>query len=246
MGLIFLSNRSGHDEEAGRPPDGRGRRGDDGERGEAILQGRARARPTSTPTAISSAAGCSARWTSPPASSPRARRTARWRRWRSTRWSSSPRSCCRDLVSVYARVERIGRTSIAIRIEVVASRDRGREEVKVTEGLFTFVALDDAHQPRPVKQAGLRRSPASALRIGALVPAAAARIPAPFDGIVLEACNRRGSRGRHSAARSWPRSRFPAGRSRRWSRRPDRSSARSRYSRPTDRREGGRPDCRSS
>jgi acyl-CoA thioesterase YciA len=57
----------------------------------------------------------------------------------------------RDLVAVYARVERIGRTSISIRIEVVASRDRGREEVKVTEGLFTFVALDNAHQPRPVK-----------------------------------------------------------------------------------------------
>ena len=57
-----------------------------------------------------------------------------------------------DLISVYARVERIGRTSIAIRIEVVASRDRGRQEVKVTEGLFTFVALDEHHQPRPVKR----------------------------------------------------------------------------------------------
>ena len=57
-----------------------------------------------------------------------------------------------DLISVYAEVERIGRTSIAIRIEVVATRDRGREEVKVTEGLFTFVALDENHQPRPVKR----------------------------------------------------------------------------------------------
>jgi acyl-CoA thioesterase YciA len=57
-----------------------------------------------------------------------------------------------DLISVYARVERIGRTSVGIRIEVVASRDRGREEVKVTEGLFTFVALDELHQPRPVKR----------------------------------------------------------------------------------------------
>ena len=56
-----------------------------------------------------------------------------------------------DLISVYAEVERIGRTSIAIRIEVVATRDRGRQEVKVTEGLFTFVALDENHQPRPVK-----------------------------------------------------------------------------------------------
>ena len=57
-----------------------------------------------------------------------------------------------DLISVYAGVERIGRTSIAIRIEVIASRDRGRQEVKVTEGLFTFVALDENHQPRPVKR----------------------------------------------------------------------------------------------
>ena len=57
-----------------------------------------------------------------------------------------------DLISVYAAVERIGRTSIAIRIEVVASRNRGREEVKVTGGLFTFVALDENHRPRPVKR----------------------------------------------------------------------------------------------
>ena len=57
-----------------------------------------------------------------------------------------------DLISVYAHVERIGRTSIAIRIEVVASRARGKSEVKVTEGLFTFVALDENHRPRPVKR----------------------------------------------------------------------------------------------
>jgi acyl-CoA thioesterase YciA len=58
-----------------------------------------------------------------------------------------------DIISVYAKIERIGRTSIGIRIEVVASRDRGKEEVKVTEGLFTFVALDENHRPRPVRQA---------------------------------------------------------------------------------------------
>ena len=57
-----------------------------------------------------------------------------------------------DLISVYADVERIGRSSIAIRIEVVASRNRGREQVKVTEGLFTFVALDENSRPRPVKR----------------------------------------------------------------------------------------------
>ncbi len=57
-----------------------------------------------------------------------------------------------DLISVYAEVERIGRTSIGIRIEVIALRDRGKQEVKVTEGKFTFVALDENHRPRPVKR----------------------------------------------------------------------------------------------
>ena len=58
-----------------------------------------------------------------------------------------------DLISVYAEIERIGRSSLAIRIEVIASRNRGRDQVKVTEGLFTFVALDENHRPRPVKRA---------------------------------------------------------------------------------------------
>jgi acyl-CoA thioesterase YciA len=56
----------------------------------------------------------------------------------------------RDLISVYAEVERVGRTSMGVRIEVVATRDRGKTDIKVTEGLFTFVALDENHRPRPV------------------------------------------------------------------------------------------------
>jgi acyl-CoA thioesterase YciA len=59
----------------------------------------------------------------------------------------------RDVISVYAQVERVGRTSMGVRIEVVANRDLGSTEVKVTEGLFTFVALDSDHQPRPVNAA---------------------------------------------------------------------------------------------
>ena len=55
-----------------------------------------------------------------------------------------------DIISVYAHVERKGRTSMGIRIEVVADRARGAEQVKVTEGLFTFVALDENARPRPV------------------------------------------------------------------------------------------------
>ena len=59
----------------------------------------------------------------------------------------------RDVISVFAEVERVGRTSMAIRIEVVATRDRGASDIKVTEGLFTFVALDEQHRPRPVDPA---------------------------------------------------------------------------------------------
>jgi acyl-CoA thioesterase YciA len=59
----------------------------------------------------------------------------------------------RDLISVYAAVEKVGRTSMQIRIEVVADRDRGEQQIKVTEGLFTFVALDEKHRPRAVDEA---------------------------------------------------------------------------------------------
>ncbi len=57
----------------------------------------------------------------------------------------------RDLISVYAKVEHVGRTSMRIKIEVVATRDRGATEVRVTEGLFTFVAIDDQARPRPIE-----------------------------------------------------------------------------------------------
>ena len=55
-----------------------------------------------------------------------------------------------DIISCYAHIERRGRTSLAIRVEVIATRDRGKREVKVTEGLFTFVALDENARPKPL------------------------------------------------------------------------------------------------
>ncbi|MES2120147.1 MAG: acyl-CoA thioesterase [Pseudomonadota bacterium] len=58
----------------------------------------------------------------------------------------------RDLISVFADIEHVGRTSMRVKIEVVAHRDLGATEIKVTEGLFTFVALDANHRPRPVDQ----------------------------------------------------------------------------------------------
>jgi acyl-CoA thioesterase YciA len=57
-----------------------------------------------------------------------------------------------DLVSFYARVTRVGRTSITVDVEVFAQRGRdGRADtVKVTEAQLTYVAIDASRQPRPI------------------------------------------------------------------------------------------------
>lgn len=57
-----------------------------------------------------------------------------------------------DIVSVYAREERRGRTSVAIRIDVVATRGVEQAEIALTSGVYTFVALDRNHRPRPIDQ----------------------------------------------------------------------------------------------
>jgi acyl-CoA thioesterase YciA len=59
----------------------------------------------------------------------------------------------RDIISVYAEVEKRGRTSVGIRVEVVATRGYQHEQIKVTSGLFTFVALDEDMRPRPLPAA---------------------------------------------------------------------------------------------
>jgi acyl-CoA thioesterase YciA len=56
-----------------------------------------------------------------------------------------------DLVSFYADVVRVGRTSITVNVEVYAQRRPEREEiVKVTEATLTYVAIDSNRQPRVV------------------------------------------------------------------------------------------------
>ena len=56
-----------------------------------------------------------------------------------------------DIFCVYTWVERIGNTSIAIGLEAWALRRLGGQREKVTEGVFTYVAIDDDGRPRPVK-----------------------------------------------------------------------------------------------
>jgi len=56
-----------------------------------------------------------------------------------------------DLVSLYADVIRVGRTSITVNVEVYAQRKPEREEVvKVTEAILTYVAVDENRLPRVV------------------------------------------------------------------------------------------------
>ena len=55
-----------------------------------------------------------------------------------------------DLVSCYAEVVRVGRTSMTVKIETFVERRLTRAIEKVTEATFTFVALDSAGRPRPV------------------------------------------------------------------------------------------------
>jgi acyl-CoA thioesterase YciA len=57
-----------------------------------------------------------------------------------------------DLVSCYASVVRIGRTSMTVQVDTYVLRRRTGEEVKVTEGSFTVVAIDEQGRPRPVPQ----------------------------------------------------------------------------------------------
>ena len=56
-----------------------------------------------------------------------------------------------DLLSFYARIERIGKTSITCHVEVYAERNPVNPQVvKVTEASLTYVAIDEHGKPRPV------------------------------------------------------------------------------------------------
>ena len=56
-----------------------------------------------------------------------------------------------DLLSFYARIERIGTTSITVNVEVYAERNPANlQVVKVTEANLTYVAIDKDGKPRPI------------------------------------------------------------------------------------------------
>ena len=55
-----------------------------------------------------------------------------------------------DEVSFYAEVQRVGRTSMTIRVEAWRRHRESEETNKVTEAVFSFVAIDDQRRPRPL------------------------------------------------------------------------------------------------
>ena len=55
-----------------------------------------------------------------------------------------------DDVSCYARIEKVGRTSITVCIETWAQRRDGGQRMKVTEGTFVYVAIGENRKPREV------------------------------------------------------------------------------------------------
>jgi acyl-CoA thioesterase YciA len=55
-----------------------------------------------------------------------------------------------DVVTCYALPPKIGRTSIKVKIEVWTQHFADAAPKKVTEGIFTYVAIDGAGKPHPV------------------------------------------------------------------------------------------------
>jgi acyl-CoA thioesterase YciA len=57
-----------------------------------------------------------------------------------------------DTVACYARLEKIGRTSMRIPVEVWVHRFMSGEEVRVADAVFIYVAIDDAGKPLVIKR----------------------------------------------------------------------------------------------
>ena len=52
-----------------------------------------------------------------------------------------------DLVKIYSKIRRIGNTSITIFMKAYVDRMDNNEEIEVTNGLFTYVKIDDDRKP---------------------------------------------------------------------------------------------------
>ncbi|MDR7095990.1 acyl-CoA thioesterase [Hydrogenophaga laconesensis] len=61
-----------------------------------------------------------------------------------------------DILSFFAHITRVGRTSVTVQVEVFAERFSTQGQyVKVTEASLTYVAIDLEGRPRPIPRDGL-------------------------------------------------------------------------------------------
>ena len=60
-----------------------------------------------------------------------------------------------DEVTCYAQIIRVGTTSITVKVESWVRRGTGQEQIAVTEGIFTYVAVGTDRRPRAVPADGL-------------------------------------------------------------------------------------------
>lgn len=58
-----------------------------------------------------------------------------------------------DEVSCYSYVEKIGNTSVRVKVEAWARRRTSHDYFKVTEGIFTYVAIGEDRKPKTIGKA---------------------------------------------------------------------------------------------
>jgi acyl-CoA thioesterase YciA len=59
-----------------------------------------------------------------------------------------------DEVTCYAEIIKVGRTSITMKVESWVRRGIGEEQIAVTEGIFTYVAVGSDRRPCPIPPEG--------------------------------------------------------------------------------------------
>ena len=59
-----------------------------------------------------------------------------------------------DEVTCYAEIIKVGRTSITVKVESWVRRGIGEDQIAVTEGIFTYVAVGEDRRPCPVPPEG--------------------------------------------------------------------------------------------
>ena len=57
-----------------------------------------------------------------------------------------------DVLCCYCEIEKLGRTSITVKVQVWVSRQFEHDRIKVTEGTFTYVAIDATRRPMVIRR----------------------------------------------------------------------------------------------